>query len=182
MSPTDLRQDGAPQPQGMFQNAVNTLARTAVKLAEPRWKSLAVEVQTGFDLTLPKVVGDSNQLHQVCLQLVGNCLDRLGESGGRVLTVSTEQHEANCQLKIRTPADRPTAIEAEGVRSHLDREDALGLTACQGILLEHQGRVFGERGEDGSLLLCMELPAALLGPGKTQEARLAARWQSQPSV
>ena len=161
---------------------LNTLARTAVKLTEPHWKSLELDVQTSFDVMLPKVVGDSNQLLQVCLQLVGNGLHLLGERGGRVLTVSTEQHEATCQFRICTPADRPTAVERERVPSRLDPEDALGLTACQGILQEHRGRVFGERREDGSLLLCMELPAAVLGPTNTQQARVAAMWQSQPSV
>jgi hypothetical protein len=58
----------------------------------------------------------------------------------------------------------------------------MGLTACQGVLQEHRGRVFGELREDGSVLLCMELPAAVLAPANTQEARVAAMWQSQPSV
>jgi signal transduction histidine kinase len=140
---------------------LNTVARTAVKLAEPHWKSLELDVRTSFDVRLPKVVGDSNQLLEVCLQLVGNGLHLLGERGGSVLTVSTEEHEGTCQLKILTPADPPTAIKRERGCSQLDPEDASGLTACQGIVQEHRGRVFRQRREDGSLLLCMELPAAV---------------------
>ena len=161
---------------------LNTLARTAVKLTEPHWKSLELDVRTCFDVRLPKVVGDSNQLLQVCLQLVGNSLDMLGERGGSVLTVSTEQHEGTCQLKILTPEDPSTAVKPEPVCSQLDREDASGLTACQGIVQEHQGRVFRERRENGSWLLCMELPAAVPASTTTQEPRVPARWQSQPSV
>jgi signal transduction histidine kinase len=161
---------------------LNTVARTAVKLTEPHWKSLELDVRTSFDVRLPKVVGDSSQLLQVCLQLVGNSLDMLGERGGSVLTVSTEQHEGTCRLKILTPEDPSAAVKPEPACSQLDREDALGLTACQGIVQEHQGRVFRERREDGSLLLCMELPAAVAALTTTQEPRVPAMWQSQPSV
>jgi C4-dicarboxylate-specific signal transduction histidine kinase len=157
---------------------LNTLARTAVKLNEPHWKSLELDVQTSFDSTLPKVVGDSNQLLQVCLQLVGNALHVLSERGGTVLTVSTEKIAGTCLLKITTAALAET--EQQSVCSPLDPEDALGLTACQGILREHQGRVFRERREDGSLLLCMELPAAAPAPAK--QPTVPVMWQSQPSA
>jgi signal transduction histidine kinase len=161
---------------------LNTVASTAVKLAEPHWKSLELDVRTSFDVRLPKVVGDSNQLLEVCLQLVGNGLHLLGERGGSVLMVSTEEHEGTCRLKILTPADPPTAIKRERVCSQLDPEEAPGLTACQGIVQEHRGRVFRERREDGSLLLCMELPAAVAASATTPEPRVPALWQSQPSV
>src|SRR6202007_1721371 len=60
---------------------LNTLARTAVKLSEPHWKPMQLDVQTSFDPTLSKVLGDSNQLLQVCLQLVSNGLHVLTEHG-----------------------------------------------------------------------------------------------------
>src|SRR5207302_6712587 len=51
---------------------LNTLARTAIKLAQPQWEGLRVEMRPNFDPELPKVIGDSNQLLQVCLQLLAN--------------------------------------------------------------------------------------------------------------
>ena len=45
---------------------LNTLGRTAVKLTQPQWKAMNIEVRTQFDAELPKVLGDPNQLLQVC--------------------------------------------------------------------------------------------------------------------
>jgi two-component system NtrC family sensor kinase len=161
---------------------LNTLVRTAVKLTEPHWKSLELDVQTSFDSTLPKVVGDSNQLLQVCLQLIGNALHVLSERDGTVLTVSTEQNAGTCLLRIVTPILSPTGMEQQGVCSPLEPEDAMGLTACQGIVQEHHGRVFRERRESGSITLCMELPAAVLAPAPTKQPTAPVMWQSQPSA
>ena len=160
---------------------LNTLARTAVKLSEPHWKSLELDVQTQFDASLPKVLGDSNQLLQVCLQLVNNGLHVLSERGGNILTVSTEQTEESCQLKVLTHAVSARANEQKGACSALEPEDALGLSTCQGIVQEHHGRVFRERRPDGTLLLCMELPP-IVAPTRAQESRKPVLLQSQPSV
>jgi signal transduction histidine kinase len=161
---------------------LNTLARTAVKLNEPHWKSLEIDVQTSFDSALPKVVGDSNQLLQVCLQILGNALHVLSERGGTVLSVSTEHIARTCLLKIATQPLSPTGIEQNAVCSPLDPEDSLGLTACQGILQAHQGRVYRDRREDGSLLLCMELPASAPAAASAKQPTVPVMWQSQPSA
>lgn len=158
---------------------LNTLARTAVKLTEPHWKSLELDVQTRFEPALPKVMGDSNQLLQVCLQMVGNCVHVLSDRGG-AMTVSTEGSAGKCLLQIVTSPLPPTR-EQQPRCSPLDPEDALGLTACQGILQEHHGRIFRERREDGSLLLCVELPEATVVSPATKEATGRVMWQSQPS-
>jgi len=159
---------------------LNTLARTAVKLTEPHWKALEFDIQTHFDAALPKVLGDSNQLLQVCLQLIGNCLHVSGERGGNILTVGTEQNGGTCLLQIVTQALPAVDAEQKPISSPLDPEDALGMSACQGILQEHRGRVFRERREDGSLLLCMELPIAVLGSATEKVPTTAGMWQSQP--
>lgn len=170
----------APAPKTLLD--LNTLARTAIKLTEPHWKSLELDVQTRFDPTLPKVMGDSNQLLQVCLQLVGNCVHILSERDGRTLTISTEQNGGNCLLQIVTQAQPSSTTNSDTGCSPLDPEDALGLTACHGILQEHHGRVFGDRREDGSLLLCVELPAAVGAPAAAKESTGGVTWQSQPSA
>jgi len=168
----------APAPKAPLD--LNTLARTAIKLTEPHWKALDFDIQTRFDVALPKVLGDSNQLLQVCLQLIGNCLHVSSERGGNVLTVSTEHNAGTCVLQIATQALTALGTEQLPVSSPLDPEDALGLSACQGILQEHRGHVLRERREDGSLLLCMELPAVAHASGTAKEATASAMWQSQP--
>ena len=159
---------------------LNTLARTAVKLAQPQWSALEIEVRTKLDAALPKVLGDSNQLLQVCLQLVGNCLHVLTERGGKILTVSTERHAGVCILQIATEAMPVTPSVDPHVSSPVDPEDGLGLSACQAILQEHQGRVSREREEDDAVLFRVELPATEPVASTTKESTLPVLWQSRP--
>jgi light-regulated signal transduction histidine kinase (bacteriophytochrome) len=154
---------------------LNTLARTAVKLAQPQWEALEVEVITQLDPALPKVLGDSNQLLQVCLQLVANCLHLLAERGGKMITISTGRRDGICVLQMATeplPAANPLIPE--------DPEDGLALSACEGILQEHRGQIFREPRADGAVLLRVELPATESVPAKPKEATVPVLWQSRP--
>jgi two-component system NtrC family sensor kinase len=155
---------------------LNTLARTALKLSEPQWSALAVKIQTQFDTALPKVLGDSNQLLQVCIQLVANCLHALGDRDGKVMIVTTERLGGTCQLTFATEA----LTEAAGSTFPTDAEDALGLSACHGILQEHRGIVSRDPRPDGSLVLRMELPITESSKTNGKEATIPGLWQSQP--
>ena len=172
----------APAPKGPVD--LNTLARTAVKLTQSQWEPLGIKINTQFHPALPKVLGDSNQLFQVCLQLVANSLHLLNERGGRVLTVSTQQHEDTAVLQITTeptPPDRlasdPTSPPAS---NSTGPEDGLGLSACQGILQEHRGHILCQRQEDGAIMLRVELPITESAPSKPKTSTVPVMWQSQP--
>ena len=161
---------------------LNTLARTAVKLTQSQWKALEIEVRTQFDPALPKVLGDSNQLLQVSLQLVANCLHVLSERGGRTLTVSTEQQSGKCILRIATEPV-PSRPAEDASTSQIDPEDGLGLAACQGILHEHQGKISRERREDGAILLRVELPmieSVAVQNKESSDSTVPMLWPTQP--
>ena len=157
---------------------LNTLARTAVKLAQPQWEALEIEVRTQFEPALPKVSGDSNQLLQVCLQLIANGLHVLSEQGGNLLTVSSRYQSGICELQITTEPPRTT--EAPDDSSPVNFEEGLALSACQGILQEHHGSILTEHHQDGTMLLRVELPAAEATPARTKQATVPVLWQSQP--
>jgi len=161
---------------------VNTLARTAVKLTESQWKALEIEIRLQLDSGVPRVLGDSNQLLQVCLQLLANCLCGLGETGGRSLTISTERQSGTCILCISTGAPAPSSSDAN-LASQQDPEDGFGLAACQGILQEHQGQVSRQRLENGAILLRVELPLLDSAPATAKESTgstVPVLWQSRP--
>jgi signal transduction histidine kinase len=159
---------------------LNTLARTAVKLTQSQWETLQIEVRTEFDPVLPKVLGDSNQLLQVCLQLVANCLHVLSDRGGKVLTISTERQAGISVLQIATEPIPPVASGSDQLSSPVDPEDGLGLSACRGILQEHHGQISRQRREDGVILLRVELPATESAPAKSKDATVPVLWQSRP--
>ncbi len=156
---------------------LNGLTRTAIKLTQNQWQAAKIEVRTAFDPAQPKVVGDSNQLLQVCLQLVGNCLHFMSERGGSVLTIGTELKHGTSAIQIST-GPVPSG-NSEGT-SLDDTDDSLGLSACQGILQEHRGLISRERSEDGGLRLRVELPAVDPVPAKAKDATVPVLWQSRP--
>jgi two-component system NtrC family sensor kinase len=169
----------APAPKSPLD--LNTLARTAVKLTQSQWEALGIEVRTQFDPALAKVWGDSNQLLQVCLQLVATGLHVLNERGGRVLNLKTEKQFGTAILIIATGAGPFASSHNErSISTPLDPDDGLGLSACQGILQDHRGRIEREHREDGVLFLRIELPAIDSGPSKTKESTVPVLMQSRP--
>jgi len=161
---------------------LNTLARTAVKLTQPQWESLKIKLHSQFDGELPKVLGDSNQLLQVCLQLLANCLHVMSERGSTVLTMSTHRQADVAVLQIVTAAATSSSGANVSGDSAIDPENNLGLTACQGILQEHRGQISRQCGADGTMLLRVELPAAEAAPAETTKPATPVLWQSQPSA
>jgi signal transduction histidine kinase len=156
---------------------LNTLARTAVKLTQPQWQALKIEVRTELGSDIPKVVGDSNQLLQVCLQILGNALHAMSERGGRTLTFTTLSRDGITALQISEGA--PTS-KASGSTSAAEAEEVLGLSACQGIVQEHRGRILCEQREDGGTTVRVELPCGSSLSQAMAPAPLLA--QSPPSV
>src|SRR6202167_4857095 len=61
---------------------LNAMVQTAVKLYTPQSRGPHVQVHTGIASELPRVLGDSNQLLQVCLHVTNNALHALTETGG----------------------------------------------------------------------------------------------------
>ncbi len=160
---------------------LNTLLRTAIKLAQPQWASLPIQVRTLYDPDLPRVLGDSNQLLQVCQQFIGNCLHVMGTRGG-TLSVTTEAGAGMCLLQISAEPQSSAPIVHTPEFSSLDPEDGLGLSVCQGILQEHRGTLARERHQDGGIQLRIEIPAAESAPLKRPSPTVPVLWQSQPSA
>ncbi len=161
---------------------LNTLARTAVKLTQSQWEPLKIEVRTQFDPDLPKVLGDSNQLLQVCLQLVANCLHVMSERGSRILTVTTSQQDGTSELLIATEAIFSARPAGDSAVPLIDAEDGLALSACQGIVQEHRGQILYQPREDGAILLRVELPTSETVLLRPKDATVPVLWQSQPFV
>ena len=152
---------------------LNTLARTAVKLTQPQCEALGVSVRTDLDSAIPRIHGDSNQLLQVCLQLITNCLHIMSEKGGNILDVSTSSDAGACALHIA--ATVPVFRDSESTAT----EDNLSLSACQGILQEHRGQISFERRPD-MFVLRVELPASPAPPEASRETTESMMLQSQP--
>ncbi|HEY6338282.1 MAG TPA: histidine kinase dimerization/phospho-acceptor domain-containing protein [Candidatus Sulfotelmatobacter sp.] len=157
---------------------LNTLLRTALKLAESQWQPLNINMRTEFDHQLPRVLGDSNQLLQVCSQVLVNSLHLLEENGGNRLTICTTHHDDVAVLQFSTEGTNRGRSEKEDLgaqnrsighgtsddRNPDDRNPAdgsmFGLSACEGIVQEHRGRIWVEQDQQGGTAVNVELPVA----------------------
>ena len=91
---------------------INALVQTAVKLCLPQSRGPNVQVHTNFAKELPRVLGDSNQLLQVCLHITNNALHALTDTGG-TLTVTARLQDASVVLEFSD--DGPGMQEPERV-------------------------------------------------------------------
>jgi signal transduction histidine kinase len=159
---------------------LNTLLRTAVKLTQSHCEALNVGVRLELDKELPKVLGDSNQLLQVCLQLLNNFLHSMEEQDSKVLIVGTRREDGNAVMQIATATPSTVAPRANLVGSDVgEDEDIFGLSACRGIVQEHGGQICGGEHEDGIVEVRVELPITNTAPSKTKESTVPVLWQSQ---
>jgi signal transduction histidine kinase len=139
---------------------LNTLLRTAVKLAESQWQPLNLDVRAELDNQLPRVLGDSNQLLQVCSQVLGNALHALEENGGKRLTICTTHHHDVAVLQVSAEGTGRSQSGPAGEGAQEEDESMMGMSACQGIVQEHRGRIWLEQHSQDGITVSVELPVA----------------------
>jgi two-component system NtrC family sensor kinase len=146
---------------------LNALTNTAIKLAQPQLRAAKVLVQTDLAANLPRILGDSNQLLQVCLHITNNALYAMSAKGG-VLTVSTR--EQNDHVFLEFSDDGPGMVEPERVfdpfytTKPVGQGTGLGLSACYGIVQEHGGKLMCENRPGGGAIFRIDLPVSSTRP------------------
>jgi len=155
---------------------INALVQTAVKLYPPQLRTANLQVQTELASNLPRILGDSNQLLQVCLHITNNALHAMEEKGG-VLTVSTRL-ERNLVV-IEFSDSGPGMEEPERVfdpfytTRPVGQGAGLGLSVCYGIIQEHSGTISCKNRPEGGATFRIELPVV-------RDAELVPRRPSWP--
>jgi signal transduction histidine kinase len=160
---------------------INAMVQTAVKLYPPQLRTASVQVHTDLAKDLPRVMGDSNQLLQVCLHITNNALHAMAESGG-ALTVSTRS--SNGTVVIEFVDNGPGLQEPDRVfdpfytTRPVGQGAGLGLSVCYGIIQEHQGKIVCQNRPEGGAKFHIELPVAAHGDSsheRSSELRTQAR-------
>lgn len=154
-----------------------TVLRTAVKLSQSQWQTRGAEIQTEFGQGLLLVRGDSNQLLQVCVQVINDALHAIDQRRGQSLTVSAQAKNGSAVIQVFDNEKFQPQRELESSGQVLSR---LGLNACEAILRQHQGRVSQQESEAG-ISVSIELPLINSTPEKSPEAATPS-WEPQPSA
>ncbi len=165
---------------------LNTLLRTAVKLSQPQWQALKIEVRTEYPQELLLVRGDSNQLLQVCVQIINDALHVVGQHGSRILTISAESKNGTAIIHISDANPADTRNQTLGnAAPDLDSPETLsglGLSACQGILQQHHGRILWRQDPNVGTTIRVEIPVIPpeLEKEKGSDPGVPVMWRSQP--
>ena len=94
---------------------------------------------------LPLVMGDDNHLLQVFLHLLNNAIDAVQEVGGGEIVVRTQARDD--QVVVEVSDTGPGIIEPARVfdpfytTKPLGQGTGLGLSACYGIIQQHEGTI-----------------------------------------
>jgi signal transduction histidine kinase len=162
---------------------LNTVLRTAVKVSQPQWQALHIEVRTEFPSDLLLVQGDANQLLQVCVQIINDALHVLDQQGARILIVTAEHKDGAAIIHVSDSELAGRCVEYVEYREQTveSREtlSGLGLSACQAILRQHRGKLLWQQDRNAGTSIRVEIP--VIAPrGKSTASGIPVMWQAQP--
>jgi signal transduction histidine kinase len=140
---TDLLQTARPHPPNVRKSDLNTTVEHAVMLGRQQALSKKIEIKLHKDPTLPEVEHDSDQIHQVMLNLLLNAMQAIEDKGTVEVTL-----EKTPTTAVITVADNGRGISAEHL-SNIFRPffttkgdgTGLGLSLARRVVEDHHGRI-----------------------------------------
>lgn len=140
---TDLLHTARPHPPKVRKSDLNTTVEHAVMLGRQHALTTSVEIKLQKDPSLPEIEHDSDQIHQVLLNLLINALQAIDHDGKISVTV-----KARGKVALVEVTDNGRGIPPEQL-PHIFRPffttkgdgTGLGLSLARRIVEDHQGRV-----------------------------------------
>jgi hypothetical protein len=140
---TDLLQTARPHPPTVRRSDLNTTVEHAVMLGRQQALAKSIEIVLHKDATMPEIEHDSDQVHQVLLNLLLNALQAIDANGKISVTLKTQGAMAIVEV-----ADNGRGIAADHLPNifrpfYTTKGDGtgLGLSLARRIVEDHQGRI-----------------------------------------
>jgi signal transduction histidine kinase len=140
---TDLLQTARPHPPEIRRSDLNTTVEHAVMLARQQALSKPIEIQFKKNSNVPEVEHDSDQIHQVLLNLMINSIQAIENQGKIAVDVGT--HDAFATISV---ADTGRGILPEHLPNIFrpfyttkGNGTGLGLSLARRIVEEHGGHI-----------------------------------------
>ncbi|MGA8173205.1 MAG: ATP-binding protein [Pseudolabrys sp.] len=132
-----------------------------------------IELKTQLDDRIPEVLGNQVQLQQVILNLVMNANESMGSLQTRILRIKTKLgHSDTVHVSIR---DTGAGIKQSDVARLFQpmfttktRGMGMGLSICQSIIENHDGRIWASPGVNGGTIFQFELPTLAVRPRQAE--------------
>ena len=140
---TDLLQTARPHPPKVRKSDLNTTVEHAVMLGRQQGLSRAVEITLRKNPSLPEVEHDSDQIHQVLLNLLLNALQAIDQNGKIAVTVERGQDAAVIEVADNGRGISPELLPNIFRPFFTTKGDGtgLGLSLARRIVEDHQGRI-----------------------------------------
>jgi signal transduction histidine kinase len=162
---------------------LNTLVQTSARLCGPQFSTRGIRITIATLEHLPRVMGDSNQLLQVCLHIMSNAL-LVSPSAGGELEITTSGDDNRVFVEFSGDALNTEDMLSPGSSAtSLGQPPAApsGLSACYGIVQEHKGKILFQS-SPGKVTFRIELPAAPeSNPIKESQQNSMGRMQRRPA-
>jgi len=136
---------------------VNTVIKTAVQLSQPQFSTHPVAVQMELAAHVPKVLADPNQLLQVFLHIASNSIQTLDELGGGKLQIITRHQSGMVFVEFNNTASDAGKNQPEVI----EKTSSVALSACYGIIQDHDGRILSDQLAQGGSRIRIELPSGI---------------------
>ena len=140
---TDLLQTARPHPPRVRKSDLNTTVEHAVMLGRQQALAKSIEIALKKDPSLPEVEHDSDQIHQVLLNLLLNALQAINLYGKVTVTIKSQGSTAVVEV-----ADNGRGIPPENLPNIFrpfyttkGEGTGLGLSLARRIVEDHQGRI-----------------------------------------
>jgi two-component system NtrC family sensor kinase len=144
---------------------LNAILKRTIQLRAYDFHSRGVGVTEHYDEDLPFVVGDSQQLQQVFLNILNNAYDAVREAaGGPRIEIATAGRNDFVEVSFRDNghgiAHPDRIFDPFFTTKQVGEGTGLGLSICYGIVKEHGGEILcaNNKGEHGATFT-VRLPA-----------------------
>ena len=140
---TDLLQTARPHPPTVRKSDLNTTVEHAVMLGRQQALAKSVEIALHKDPTLPEVEHDSDQIHQVLLNLLLNSLQAIEQNGKITVSLEAQGKTAIVQVTDNGRGIAPDQLPNIFRPFYTTKGDGtgLGLSLARRIVEDHEGRI-----------------------------------------
>lgn len=151
------------------------LLQRAVQMEGFKLENRNISLVVRGDDPLPRVIGNSNQLLQAFLQIIGNAVDALQESGGGRLVVSLWRDAG--EFVVEFADNGPGLRDPERVfdpfytTKPVGKGTGLGLSAAYGVIQDHKGQISCYNRPEGGATFEIRLPAHKAGAPLAEAVR-----------